>query len=211
MNKMAIGYHSAENGKYVISGSNTVIDQAYVTAIALDPQINETSQYGSGKLLGKFKKDNGYTGNIGVTAQDSGLEEATGRTVKLSVGVGTVGGAATKRLDGYYYEFKEETENGTKQVKVWLLDVEIGASSINHATDKESLEFGEYSYPITVYGKPLMSADGKTEYLDNNGVGRQCFMITCRPGEAGYADFGKSVPIPKVSSETTTTTTTTTE
>lgn len=201
MYKMAIGYHSAENGKYVVKGNTEVVDQDYVTAIALDPQINETAQYGSGKLLGKFKKDNGYTGNIGVTAQDHKLEQAIGRTMPLAVGVGTVGGANTKRLDGYYYEFKEETESGTQQVKVWLLDVEIGASSINHATDKESLEFGEYSYPITVYGRPLMQNDGTTEYIDDKGVGRQCFMVTCRPNEAGYNDFGKAVPVPKVSAE----------
>ena len=204
---MAVGYHSAENGAYVLEGAASVTKQEYVTAIALDPQINETPQYGSGKLLGKFKKDNGYTGSIGVTGQDSALEQSIGRTMQLATGVATVGGAATKRLGGYYYEFKEETaENKTQQVKVWLLNVEIGASSINHATDKESLEFGEYSYPITVYGTPLMSSDGKAEYLDENGVGRQCFMITCRPGEAGYADFGKALPVPKVAAQTAQTT-----
>ena len=201
--KMAIGYHSGENGAYALEGNSAnVVKQDYVTAIALDPQINETPQYGSGKLLGKFKKDNGYTGNIGVTAQDPMLEESIGRTMQLKTGVGTVGGAASKRLAGYYYEFKEEiTEGKTQQVKVWLLNVEIGASSINHATDKESLEFGEYSYPITVYGVPLQKED-KSEYLDENGVGRQCFMVTCRPGDSGYAEFGKTVPVPTVATST---------
>ena len=206
--KMAIGYHSAENGAYALDGNNTnIVKQDYVTAIALDPQINETPQYGSGKLLGKFKKDNGYTGNIGVTAQDPMLEESIGRTMSLTTGVGTVGGAASKRLAGYYYEFKEETADGkTQQVKVWLLNVEIGASSINHATDKESLEFGEYSYPITVYGVPLQKED-KSEYLDENGVGRQCFMVTCRPGDNGYNDFRKAVPVPTVAAPKTSQTT----
>lgn len=206
MNKMAIGFHSAENGAYALEGEITdVIKQDYVTAIALDPQINETPQYASGKLLGKFKKDNGYTGNIGVTAQDLTLEESIGRTVALTTGVGTVGGAASKRLAGYYYEFKEETaDRKTQQVKVWLLNVEIGASSINHATDKESLEFGEYSYPITVYGVPLKDSKG-AEYLDENGVGRQCFMVTCRPDDVGYKDFGKAVPVPTIATSTTNT------
>lgn len=206
MNKMAIGFHSAENGAYALEGNSAnVIRQDYVTAIALDPQINETPQYASGKLLGKFKKDNGYTGNIGVTAQDPTLEESIGRTVALTTGVGTVGGAASKRLKGYYYEFKEETsDRKTQQVKVWLLNVEIGASSINHATDKESLEFGEYQYPITVYGVPLQNSEG-SDYLDENGVGRQCFMITCRPSDPGYKDFEKTVPVPKVAASTATT------
>ena len=204
MNKMAIGFHSAENGAYAIEGNNTnILKLVYVTAIALDPQINETPQYGSGKLLGKFKKDNGYTGNIGVTAQDPVLEESIGRTMALTTGVGTVGGATSKRLAGYYYEFKEETaDKKTQQVKVWLLNVEIGASSINHATDKDSLEFGEYQYPITVYGVPLQTSEG-SEYLDENGVGRQCFMITCRPNDSGYKDFEKAVPTPKITSTTT--------
>lgn len=191
---MKAGYHNIKNGAY--SHAKTVKKIAYSKAISLDPQIAEATQYANGKLVAKITSDSGFSGSLGVTAQDPELEKDIGRSVKMADGSsGIVGGANPIHLEGLYYEFFEESEDGARStVKVWLHNVEIGASSFNHNTDSNSVEFGEYSYPLTVYGSPVLESEGK-EYVDNKGVGRTCFMSICRPGESGYTTFAEKVPV----------------
>ncbi len=198
---MKAGYHNIKNGKYSLAEIVKII--AYAKAISLDPQIAEATQYANGKLVAKITSDSGYNGSLGVTAQDPELEKDIGRSIKMADGSLTVvGGANPIRLTGLYYEFNEEEENGKRStVTVWLHNVEIGASSFNHATDSNNVDFGEYSYPITVYGSPLLTANGE-EYVDKNGVGRTCFMSICRPDDIGYAEFGKAVPALIIATET---------
>lgn len=190
---MKAGYHNIKNAGYI--AEETVKSIAYAKSLKIDPQIGSATQYANGRLVAKITSDSGFDGEIGVTAQDEELEKAVGRTVTLTNGSkAIVGGANPKRLKGLYYEFEEEAESGTRStVKVWLHNVEIGASSFNHSTDSDKVDFGDYSYPITVYGDPLMSSDSE-KYVDDHGVGRTCFMSISRPGDTGYLEFGSSIP-----------------
>lgn len=194
---MKAGYHGATNGKYKTPGEEgTLAKIAYLKSVSLDPQINSTAQYANNRMVLNIPTDNGYTGELGVTAQDPALETAIGRTMKLANGaLATVGGAGTRRLEGLYYEFYEEDEtDGRSAVKVWLLGVELGASSVNNSTDQDSVEFGAYSYPVTVYGTRVLKDTGEDEYVDERGLPRQCYMMVSRPDDTGYATFGDSVP-----------------
>ncbi len=197
---MNAGYHGCANAKYKASGEvASVTNLDYVKSISLDPQINKTPQHANNRLVLNVASDNGYTGNLGVTAKDPELEKAIGRAVETATGeIAIVGGAGVTRLDGLYYEFKEEREKLPPIViKVWLLNVEISPASENASTDADSIEFGAYEYPITVYGDPLKTSTGDADYVDENGNRLTCFMIISKPGDAGYAAFGNTVPTPK--------------
>ena len=98
-----------------------------------------------------------------------------------------------------YYEFLERDENGQpSKVKCWMYNVEVGKGTGTHTTDESSVTFGTYTYPMRVYGDPLMDSTGSAKYVDEKGLGRTAFMYTCRPSETGYDTFGDSVPVPQV-------------
>ena len=197
---MNAGYHGCANAKYKASKADAAVTNLdYVVNISLDPQINKTPRYANNRMVLNVMSDNGYTGNLGVTAKDPELEKAIGRAIAISTGgTGIVGGAGATRLDGLYYEFKEEREKQPTIVKkVWLLNVELSPASENAATDADSVSFGEYVYPITVYGETVKASTGDADYVDENGNRLTCFMIICAPGETGYDTFDKSVPVPK--------------
>ena len=201
MNKQAIGYHNAADGGYSIKGAEpaAVETMEYVQSIALEPQGNDTPQYANGRLIGGVKVDNGYSGSVGTTARDPKFEEAQGFTCQTAEGnTATISNVGNKRTN-YHYSFKETQDDGTEQViKVWLLNCSFGKAAINNSTDKESVEFGAYSYPVTVYGEPVMDSEGKNEYVDDNGNKVQAYMILAKPGDSNYKDFFATVPTPKM-------------
>lgn len=195
----AAGYHGADNAKYKLAGSGTAVQSMeYLKSVALDRQINTTPQFANNRQVLKIATDNGYTGSIGTTGRDQELEKALGMIMPLSGGVtGVVSRAGSKRLEGLYYEYKESYDNVEKTVKVWLLNVELNEPNLNNASDADSVEFGDYTYPLTVYGTRVKAAAGDDDYVDENGNKLDCYMVICAPGEEGYATFGDTVPVPK--------------
>lgn len=200
---MNAGYHGCDHAKYKPTGEGAVVTPLdYVKNVSLDPQINKTPQHANNRMVLNLISDNGFTGNLGVTAKDPELEKAIGRAVEMSSGIGIVGGAGVTRLDGLYYEFKEEREKGKPIVKkVWLLNVELSPASENAATDTDSITFGEYIYPITIYGETVKDSAGTDDYVDKDGNRLTCYMIISSPSDADYANFEKTVPVPKVAVE----------
>lgn len=198
--RQALGYHGVDSAKYKKRADGaTVTNMPYIKNISLDRQINITPQYANNRLLCNITSDNGYTGNLGTTAQDADFETELGMIVRLHDGSqATVNRVGSPRMD-YYYEFNQVSEEGVTQVaKVWLLNVEFREPSQNHATDTDSKDFGEYIYPFTVYGDRLLDSDGKTDYVDDNGNKLTCYRIISLPGDTGYDSFESAVPTPKL-------------
>lgn len=194
----AKGYHGADNAKYKLSGSEgTVTAMPYLKSVSLNRQINSTSQYANNREIIKISTDNGYTGNLGTTARDTELEKALGMIMPLSGGTGVVSRTGGKRLEGFYYEYKETDDDGDKVIKVWLLNVELTEPSLNNSTDTDSVEFGEYVYPITVYGTRIKDSAGTADYVDERGNKLDCFMVISAPEDEGYDTFDATVPVPK--------------
>lgn len=106
---------------------------------------------------------------------------------------------ATPRVS-IYFETIVNYENGTNEVvKTWLLNVGVSEpESIEHNTDTDSVTFGSYAYPITVYGEILKAASGDNDYVDAKGFKHRVFRLDSYPGDEGYANFGASVPEPKM-------------
>lgn len=199
--KKSAGYHGIQNAK--IAKGETITPLEYVKNLSLDPQINSTPQHADNRMVLNIQTHNGFTGNLGSTAKDPAVEKELGYSVDISTGgTGIVGGAGNVTLDGLYYEFFEEIEKGARRVvKAWLLSVELSPSSENYETDADGASFGDYVYPVTVYGSTLKAATGDTDYIDENGNRLTCYMILRRPDDTGYATFGDEVPVPKIKAE----------
>lgn len=199
----AVGYHGVDAAKYKSrSGTAAVTDMAFIKNISLDRQVSKTAQYANNRMVCNLPKDNGYTGNLGTTAQDTAFETALGMIVTLDSGAqATVSRGSIPRMD-FYYEFAQVNESGVSEiVKVWLLNVEFTEPSLNNATDQESHTFGDYIYPFTVYGDRLKANSGSADYVDDNGNKLNCYRIMSFPDDDGYAAFGATVPVPKMPAE----------
>ena len=178
--------------------NENIIDMMYAQSVNPSAVLEDAEQYADDRLVCRIPSDQGYDVSVGTTSQDPAIEEAAGFLVPGA------NGAITTDVSSYfrgalYYEFTAHGEDGRAvKVKTWMLNTELGKGSETHATDKKSLEFGAYEYPGHCYGDPLMSADGETRYVDENGMERTAYIYRAVPGDEGYADFEKSVPVPKV-------------
>lgn len=198
MSGQAVGYHGVDSAKYKSRAEAvTIAAMDFIKNISLERQINTTPQYANNRLLCKLPTDNGFTGNLGTTAQDTAFETALGMIKTLADGTqATVSRSGSPRVD-FYYEFKQVTDANVSQVvKVWLLNVEFAEPSENHETDTESKAFGNYIYPFTVYGDRLKASAGTADYVDANGNRLDCYRIMSFPGDTGYDTFAASVPTP---------------
>ena len=201
--KQAAAYHGAENGKYALRGADgtpgeTVEIFQYLKSVAYDPDVDTQEIYANDCKIMSIISDQGYTGSIGTTAQDRAFEEALGHLLTLDGMIADVNSNGFNRID-FYYEYKEETPNGTPyMVKVWILNLEVSKSSKENKTDEKSVSIGEYSYPITIYGDKVKSADGSAVYRDANGMEWIATRLIAVPGDTAYETFGDSVPVPKV-------------
>lgn len=197
-----IGYHGVENVKYAPKTdkeyTTSFIPLANAKNLGFTSTLEDSELYADNQLLARIPNDKGYTAEFGTTALLPDLEKAAGYSIDAASGV--IGSNVVQYLRGaLYYEFTEiGADKKSYKVKVWAYNAEIGKGALNHSTDEKSITFGEYKYPITIYGDPLMDAQGAKAYIDELGMGRMAFMYTSRPWDTGYETFGDAVPIPKV-------------
>lgn len=202
----AAGYHGINKVKFAPKRKGVYatefIKLEYAQSLGLNAKLEGTELYADNRLVCRVPSDTGYEGELGMTTSAPELEKAAGFALEGEAGLITTNVANYLR-GALYYEHLETDEDGVNRlVKTWVLNTEIGKGSKTHSTDQASVQFGSYSYPFRSYGDPLMAADGTSEYLDENGVGRLAFFYSAWPDDPGYADFDKTVPVPKVAAET---------
>ena len=201
-NKQGAGFHGVDALKYAVLGgeTTTVVPSEYVVGVSLSRQINKTQQHANNRMVCEVASDNGYTGTINTTAPETDFETALGMVMNVAGGArAVVNRGATPRVS-IYFETIVNYENGTNEVvKTWLLNVGVSEpESIEHNTDTDSVTFGSYAYPITVYGETLKAASGDNDYVDAKGFKHRVFRLDSYPGDEGYANFGASVQEPKM-------------
>lgn len=201
-NKQGAGFHGVDSPKYAVLGGDaaTVKDAAYVVGVSLSRQISKTQKYANNRMVCEIASDNGYTGTINTTAPELDLETALGMVMNVAGGArAVVSRGSTPRAD-VYFETIVNYEDGTNEVvKTWLLNVAISEpESIEHSTDTNSATFGDYAYPITVYGEMLKASTGDADYVDDKGFKRRVYRLDSYPGDEGYTSFGSTVPAPKM-------------
>lgn len=201
--KQAAGYHGIQNAKYSVRTTDgapgTQINPfAYAKAVSLEPSLETEAIYANNSAIFSAVSDQGYKGNFGTTAQDRGFEEAVGMLLPLDGGTADINLISLKRFD-FYYEYSEKTSGGHSYVvKVWLLGCEASKAAKSHETDTTKATFGEYSYPLTIFGDKVRASDGTAIYRDASGNELTATRIIAVPTDTGYASFGDTVPVPKV-------------
>lgn len=197
-------YHGVRNVKFAPRVSGAYAEGEKILSVLYAKNLNPSSlleaqeQYADDQMLFRVPNDKGYDIELGTTAPDTELEKAAGYALEGASGLISAGLAYYAR-GALYYEFTERDADGLpSQVKCWVYNVELGKGTGTHTSDASAVEFGSYSYPMRVYGDPLMDGEGSAAYVDERGVGRTAFMYTCRPGDTGYETFGASVPVPKL-------------
>ena len=198
----AAGYHGIRNVKFAPKKNGAyatdLIPLAYAQSLGLNAKLEAAELFADDRLICRVPSDTGYEGEIGMTTSAPELEKAAGFALEGAAGLITTDVAGYLR-GALYYEHREVDEDGVNRtVKTWVLNTEIGKGSKTHSTDQNSAQFGSYAYPFRSYGEPLLAADGTSEYLDENGVGRLAFFYSAWPDDTGYASFGQTVPVPKV-------------
>ena len=200
----AAAYHGVEGVKFAPKTADGYADSEDMLSVLYAKNLNPSSlleaveQYADDRLLFRVPNDKGYDVELGTTGPDPELEKAAGYAMEGASGLISVGQVSYAR-GALYYEFLERDEAGqASKVKCWMFNVEVGKGTGTYTTDESSVTFGTYTYPMRVYGDPLMDSAGTAKYVDAKGLGRTAFMYTCRPSETGYDTFGDSVPVPKV-------------
>ena len=202
----AAGYHGIQNMKFAQksdSGYSTQLtDLLYAKSLNPSALLEAVEQYADNRLLFRIPSDTGYEGEIGTTAPDMEFEKLAGFAQEGANGLIRMSLASYVR-GALYYEFIERDEAGLgSAVKVWLYNVEIGKGSETHATDEATVSFGDYSYPLHVYGDPTMTHTGDAEYIDANGLKPLTMLYSAWPDDTQYATFGDAVPVPKMAEPT---------
>lgn len=197
----AAAYHGIQNVKFATKTGSTYATPSpmlYAKSLSLNAQVQPAEQYADNRLLFRVPSDQGYEGELGTTAPDAAFEIAAGFTKIGQSGVLRMKMVSYAR-GALYYEHVEHDENGAAYVvKTWAYNVEIGKGSETHATDEATVSFGDYSYPLHVYGDPTMTHTGDAEYIDANGLKPLTMLYSAWPDDAQYATFGDAVPVPKM-------------
>ncbi len=204
MNKAA-SFHGIDAVKSVkriagVSGDiASAIDVKYAINLAQSPEVNEQAAYRDNRKVVTRTSNQGYTGTFGFGAQDVQLETAAGIAMNVaSGGVARTSSSGAERFDTYY-EFIESLEGAADvKVRAWMLNHSWGTPEENHDTDEDSIQFGEYIYPITIFGDPALKESEGELWHDANGMGTTVTHIYSRPGDVGYEEFANSVPEPVV-------------
>lgn len=192
---------NVKNGQYAIkNGTSWVISPlTWLNSFSKEKDMDTTPIYGDGDPQLTLVNDRGYTGVLGLTAQDDEYNKALGFTMELSNGL-----AEVQQLDSIehciYFESQFTGKDGiVKTKKTWVFGVEAQAPSEEYNQNTESINQSTIEYSITIRGVNTKDATGEADYRDANGNTKKTYTLSRVPGETGYETFENTVPTPRVS------------
>ena len=200
--KTLIGFN-VKNGQFAMpsaeGGFDTPQALTWLTRFSKEKNMSTKPLYGDGELQITFVNDRGFTGTVGMTAQDMEYNKALGIAKEIEGGV-----AEIKQLSiiehALYFETDFCGKDGvTKTKKVWVFGVETQAPSESYDQNTEDINESNVEYSITIKGVTLKDSTGTADYVDSKtGQVLKCFTYSKVPTDEGYATFGDSVPVPKM-------------
>ena len=202
--KTLIGFN-VKNGQFALpkeSGFDTPQPLAWLTRFSKEKNLSTKPIYGDGELQVTLVNDRGFTGTIGMTAQDAEYNKALGFSKDIDGGT-----AEIKQLSivehAIYFETDFLGKDGlTKTKKVWVLGVETQAPGESYEQNTEDINESNVEYSITIKGVLLKDSTGEADYVDpKTGQNVKCFTYSKVPTDDGYAEFGNAVPTPKMKAE----------
>lgn len=195
---------NVKNAAYAVKNSDgtygTPIALGYSDSIALEADYAEKVIYGDGRKVVTIPNDKGKTGTLVLLTIDEGYEIAMKRRMKTANGTAEVKQTASIE-HALYFETEFLDENQVqKTAKTIVYGVTSGRPSDTYNQTTDDINNNNTSYPLNIKGAPLMDFSGSTIYKDENGNTVYVWQETSVPGDAGYADFGKTIALPKAPS-----------
>lgn len=193
---------NVKNGQFAVKGSSSYESPqslTWLTKFSKEKNLSTKPIYGDGEMQITLVNDKGFTGIIGMTAQDIEYNKALGFAKDIDGGL-----AEVKQLsiveNALYFETDYCGKDGvTKTKKVWVFGVETQAPSESLDQNGDDISESNVEYNLTIKGTNLKDTDGTTDYVDSTtGQTVKCYTYSKVPTDTGYSTFGSAVPVPKV-------------
>lgn len=192
-----------KNAKYAPKtdeGYDAPVAFGYSDSISLEANYSEKLIYGDGRVVLTIPNDKGKTGSLGLLTIDEAYEIAMKRRMKTANGTAEIKQTASIE-HAIYFEFDYyESDGEIKTGKTVLYGVTTGRASETFNQTTDDINNNNISYPLTIKGVPMMSADGARPYKDDKGNIIYAWQETSIPGDEGYEEFGKTISAPKAPS-----------
>lgn len=206
--KTLIGYN-VKNGQYALlttAGTSTTApvfgsaaSLTWLTKFSKEKNLATKELYGDGELQITLVNDKGYTGTIGMTARDEEYETDLGMQMALDAGVAEIKQLLVKEHAIYFETNYLGADGDPKVKKTWCYGVSASAPSETFDQNTEDINQSNIEYALTIRGTMLKASNGTDDYVDASGENIKVFFYSKKPTDTGYATFGDTVPIPKVS------------
>lgn len=194
---------NVKNAVYALAGaSGSVKPLTYMNTFTKDRNVTVKNLYGDGELQDSLNSDRSITGAIGTTARDMDFEKDLGLAVEVSGG-GLAENAVVSSVRvniGIETEYKEKGQP-VKTKKIWILNAQITPPNESLTQNQDDITESTYDYNYTGFGVNLKAAAGTDDYIDENGMPKRVYTVSSVPGDADYATFLDSVPVPKMPTE----------
>lgn len=194
---------NVKNAAYAVKTSEgyaTPVPFGYADSISLEADYSEKIIYGDGRKVLTIPNDKGKTGSLALLTLDEAYEIAMKRRMRSATGTVEIKQLAAIE-HAIYFETDFYDEKGEiKTAKTVVYGVTSGRPSqvFNQTTD--DVNNNNTEYPLTIKGAAMMDSSGTAPYKDENGNAIYVWQETVVPGDSGYAEFGKSIQVPRASS-----------
>lgn len=192
---------NVKNGQYAIKQNDAwvISPLTWLNSFSKEKDLDSSDIYGDGEKQLTLVNDKGFTGTLGLTAQDYEYNKALGFNVQLSNGL-----AEVQQLSSIehciYFETQYTGKDGVaKTKKTWVFGVNAQAPSETYDQNTDSINQSTIEYAITIKGVNTMDSTGEAEYKDENGNTIKTFTLSKVPGDTGYDTFENTVPVPTMS------------
>lgn len=182
----------------------------FMNTFTKDRNVNVKAFYGDGEMQDSAYSDLSISGAVGTTARDTDFEKDLGFMQTLKDGLlAELAVTGAKRVHLGFETFIKKKGEATQVKRVWVLNTQISPPNESLTQTKEDITESTFDYNYTGYGVNMKTADGSSDYVDENGMKKKVFTVSARPGDSGYQKFFDKVPVPTVATTTASTTTTT--
>lgn len=194
-----------KNVKYALPDASGSYENAPIkplggsASLTIEANYNEQEIYADGRVAYVIATDRGLDATLEIVDLNIDYEIDMGRKMRLTNGIADI--EQKKNLQhAIYFEADGMYDDGERfTIKTWMYNVTSGKPNETYNQDTDAgINPQNYSYSLNILGTILMDANGQMPYIDEKGNTLKVWKYTSYPGDEGYEDFDKSVPVPKV-------------
>lgn len=189
------------NAKYAFptpdGGYGEFVPMGTSTKLALEIDASEKEIFGDGECIINYTNEKWQKGTLTQNNVCNAYEIACGRKLLLENGLADVKPTKNTPHVIYFEVCEMDGNNEISVAKCMLYGVTSTRPSESYDQNNGDINESSFDTPLKIKGIKALAADGKV-YVDSKGNNKIVWRLTKTPDMAGYADFGKTVVIPKM-------------